>query len=566
MNFRVSFGKHQTVTKSDHTRLAQEEKLSTESPEFAHGNHTKKVHVCFVLFRVISWIKSSLLSQCGVSRFSVGWPLTQKREDLPHLTSFCSAFLSIVLVTSAACAQSINAKISVISLVPARAVVEGEKAAGSKIWSFRNAYAGILGLGERIENLTLADANGSGVPVRKLAPGEYEATRAATRFRYEIKLDPPMAATNASHVSWLAGERGLLMLGDLLPLSLAGAKVSLSLPTNWSVASPEVENSNGEYEIADAESATFFVGQDLRVRSGRASSKEFNLALAGNWAFADTDAANAVSEILKEFGKTLEGFPRGRAMVIIAPFPRNGDAHLWSAETRGSTVIFLSGRSPSKTAGLADLSVRLAHELFHFWVPNGLALDGDYDWFYEGFTLYQAMRAGMKLGFLSFQDYLNAMGRAFDGYMTAKDREGLSLPEASRRRWSDTSAVVYNKGMLVAFLYDLTVRQQTKGNRSLDDVYRELFRRHNATQLRQNGNSAVINVLNSIGRMQSFTRNYIESSGEINLTSAIAPFGLQVEPGGVRTRIAVADELSQAQRDLLRRLGYNERANVTSKK
>ncbi len=78
--------------------------------------------------------------------------------------------------------------------------------------------------------------------------------------------------------------------------------------------------------------------------------------------------------------------------------------------------MLLSGQSPSKVAALAGLGVPLTHELFHLWVPNGLKLNGDYDWFYEGFTLYQSMRAGMRLQSLGFQDYLNALSRAFDAY------------------------------------------------------------------------------------------------------------------------------------------------------
>jgi predicted metalloprotease with PDZ domain len=135
----------------------------------------------------------------------------------------------------------------------------------------------------------------------------------------------------------------------------------------------------------------------------------------------------------------------------------------------------------------------------------------------------------------------------------------LSLLEASTRRWTLSPALVYNKGMLAAFLYDLGLRQKTKGKRSLDDVYRELFRLGNASQARRDGNQAVLAALNGAGEMQNVTGRYIESAGAIDLAAAIAPFGLRIETGGVRTRIAVADSLSGAQRDLLRKFGYNEK-------
>jgi len=59
----------------------------------------------------------------------------------------------------------------------------------------------------------------------------------------------------------------------------------------------------------------------------------------------------------------------------------------------------MMGKLPSKVASMAQLSVPLTHEFLHFWVPNGLSLEGDYDWFYEGFTVYQAARISVRLIF-----------------------------------------------------------------------------------------------------------------------------------------------------------------------
>ena len=50
------------------------------------------------------------------------------------------------------------------------------------------------------------------------------------------------------------------------------------------------------------------------------------------------------------------------------------------------------------------------------------------------------------------------------------------LIEASERRWTTSSSLVYEKGMLTAFVYDLSLRNLTNCRASLDDVYRELFR------------------------------------------------------------------------------------------
>jgi predicted metalloprotease with PDZ domain len=475
------------------------------------------------------------------------------------------AALSLLMLLACCCvsarAQSIKASISLLQTSPPRVRVEGERAGATVLWSFRNVYASVVGIGERIENLTLADARGSNVPVRKLAAGEWKAESPADRFSYEVKLDAPVIATDAAYVSWLNADQGFLMLGDLLPLSGDGkatnASMLLVLPPGWNAGTTETRGASGRYEIKDTERAVFFVGRALRERRSTVGPMEFSFVTTGEWAFTDEDAARMASSILKEHGETFGGSVQGRVLLALAPFPRPLGPERWSAETRGRTVTLLSGRSPSKVAALARLSVPLTHELFHLWVPNALALDGEYDWFYEGFTMYQAMRAAVQLNLLIFEDFLDAVGRSFDAYASARERDKLSLVAQSERRWTGSPALIYQKGMLVAFLYDLTLRQSSGGKRSLDDVYRTLFRRYRTEAARTDGNRAVLDALNEQAEMRDFTRRYVESANTIDLATAIAPFGLRVESGGVRTHLSVANSLKREQRDLLRKFGYN---------
>ncbi|MBV9211739.1 MAG: hypothetical protein JOZ52_13955, partial [Acidobacteria bacterium] len=314
-------------------------------------------------------------------------------------------------------AQTMEARITVLSISPARVRIEGRRELATRVWSFRNAYGSLLGLGERIENLSLADEKGLSVSVKKLAAGEYEAEREASRWSCEVKLDAPAMVSDAAYASWIADGRGLLMLGDLLPLKAAerqassnGARVSLSLPVNWNALSNETKRGDAQFEVTDIEDAVLLIGSDLRERRERVGQMEFSVATSGAWAFTEQDVLSMAASILKDYRTRTGVTPQPRVMLMLSPFPRSVGAERWNAETRGSTVVLLSGQSPSKVAALAQLSSPLTHELFHLWVPNGLKLDGNYGWFYEGFTLYQAMCAGVRLNFLTFQDYLYIIG------------------------------------------------------------------------------------------------------------------------------------------------------------
>jgi hypothetical protein len=66
--------------------------------------------------------------------------------------------------------------------------------------------------------------------------------------------------------------------------------------------------------------------------------------------------------------------------------------------------------------------------------------------------------------------------------------------------------------------------------------------------------------------MQDFIRQFIREPVTISLASELAPFGLQVETFGLRTRVSVGEQLSKPQRDLLRELGYNDAARSSTQK
>ena len=491
----------------------------------------------------------------------------------------CGAVL-VCCFASGVKAQQVNVTVQVFPGSPGHVVIEGN-CEPTRVWSFRNDYAGVSDLGSRVEALKLFDPAGAEIPARKIAPGQFEAAMAAAKFRYEVNLAPPARASDAARVSWLNNEHGLLMLADLLPVfqskaanSRVGVKVLFKLPPFCAVYSNEKENAQGEFQV-DADRAVFLVGTHLRSSHTNVSGMTFGLVTDGEWAFADGEALKLVADVFKIDREVFGAMPSQQGTLILLPFPQPAAVSTWSAETRGSTVTLLMGKLPSKTAALSQLSVPLTHELFHLWVPNALALTGDYDWFYEGFTVYQAARTAVRLGLLTFQEFLNAIARAYDAYAVAADHDRWSLVEASKRRWTAGAPSVYSKSMVVAFLYDLKLRNQSRGKHSLDDAYRKMFQDYHSSDAGSNrvaagqgtdGNQAAANALASDSGTQGFVQKFIREAVTISLASELAQFGLRVETFGLRTRLSVSEQLSKPQRDLLRELGYNDSARSSTQK
>ena len=465
--------------------------------------------------------------------------------DLRGSAFICGLVLLMLGSANVATAQD-RVRISVGDIN--RIKVDAELSTPARSWSFRNVYAGVLGIAERIEDFRAADAS-----VQKAAAGEYRSDRNASRISYTVKLRKPTPA-DVSHVSWLIESGGVLMLADLLPQDLTNLSIEFVLPAGWSVETSSTRLDQGRYEVVAPERAIFFVGSALRKTSNTIDGMPLDLVLSGVWPFKDADASKMATQVIRKYLE-LTGFslPR-RSTIMIAPLPVAVGSTKWRAETRGSTVLLLIDPAAGFKNWIGQLGVIFTHELLHLWVPNSLRLDGDYDWFFEGFTLYIALGTALDLKIINFKEFLDTLARVYDSYLSYGSDQ--SLIEASERRWTTPGSFVYDKGMLVAFLYDLLVRNESGGTATLAGKYRELFSRAAADGV--NGNEVIIAVLGSSLAAKDFTKSYIENSTKFELERLLPAYGLTLDSSGRSSQLTVSRELTGDQKRLLRSLGYRK--------
>lgn len=480
----------------------------------------------------------------------------KSRPQPPRLREYRKGLFVVIVILIASASVSgqtlaSTVKVSVSATDLAR--IDLHFARPVKSWSFLNAYGGTIDLGSRILDPEARGIDGQTIQVRNVAPGEFRSGEAAVNLSYRVRLTIPRA-DDVAHVSWLTPQYGLLMLADLLPRELSTGEIfaEFSLPNTWGIQTSAGRNEKRQFVVPDPVKAVFLVGESLRNVNRVIEGMNLVFAFSGNWPFQDDKAANAASRLLKKYFE-LTGFKlSGKSIVIIAPIPLTGSALSWTAETRGSTVLLLLDSHASFRNWIAQLEVIFTHELFHLWVPNSLRLAGDYDWFFEGFTLYQALLTARESKLISFQGYLDTLGRVYDSYRSNADH--LSLIEASERRWTGSNSAVYDKGMLVAFLYDLMLREESNGKAGLSEKYRGLFREYSTKAA--NGNEAIMSILISSSATGEFLRSHVESKKSLDLEALLNRYGLLVDSGGSQTHLRVADNPGKDQIRLLRTLGY----------
>lgn len=456
-------------------------------------------------------------------------------------------------------AQDVEVHIRFLPDVPTTVEVEGRYASNKPRKNPRNLsliseYAGVTGLAERISNIGFGDRAGKTLTNKRFNPGEYVADGDIALFRYFVDLKTLNQRSAAAHVSWINGDAGLLMLDDLMPQSSGesvAARVKIDLPAGWKVFSTSRWASDGFFEVNNVEKASFVVGKNWRELNAGA----LTILLSGEWQFTDEEAAKMAVEIFGSYTKTFGSSASPSTQVAIFKFPGDVLHGNWEADTRGGSVTIASSDMPFRSQSLQRLHEQLRHEIFHLWIPNGVNLSGRYDWFYEGFALYQSLKLGVAVNRLRFDDYLNTLSQAIaiDGFGSQR----RSLIDASNNRWNGSETQVYARGMLAAFVCDLALLERSKGKVSTDTLVAGIFQKHHSGTTRTDGTTAILSMMRSRPELVPVIDRMITGADKFEWPALLAAAGIELASSNSTPALRVVTKPSGRQKDLLDKLGYN---------
>ena len=162
-------------------------------------------------------------------------------------------------------------------------------------------------------------------------------------------------------------------------------------------------------------------------------------------------------------------------------------------EHLNSFVSFARGANAANPKRLMGTA---AHEYFHLWNVKRIrpAEMWPYDysrenetpllWVSEGFTNYYGQMARYRAGLQTTESFLQSVADAASGVENTDARNYISPAEASVSTWAGYDTPVafgisyYTQGQNLGALLDLSIRNDSDGRASLDDVMRALFDDH----------------------------------------------------------------------------------------
>jgi predicted metalloprotease with PDZ domain len=177
---------------------------------------------------------------------------------------------------------------------------------------------------------------------------------------------------------------------------------------------------------------------------------------------------------------------------------QNVEAGGGGLEHKNGSTLMMSRFNYTNAQSYQGLLGLIAHEYFHLWNVKRIrpvAL-GPFDynnenytkslWIAEGITSYFDELALMRAGYISKQDFLNTLTGYINNHENRAGSKIATLHELSWDAWikeyrpnensKNNSYSYYSKGLIIGALLDMTICKSTNGKKSLDDVFKTLYK------------------------------------------------------------------------------------------
>ncbi len=262
------------------------------------------------------------------------------------------------------------------------------------------------------------------------------------------------------------------------------------------------------------------------------------------------DLSTLCSYHLKLMG-TPKGFDRYVFLLYVQEDAYGGLEHRWSSSLACSRRDLPQRGESGVSARYRKFLGLCSHEYFHLWnvkrmspekfTPHDLRAEVHTGllWVFEGITSYYDHLALVRSGLVTTKSYLEHLGRAITRLTRNRGRFRQTLEESSFNAWThfyqqnpnSSNAIVsyYTKGSLVALALDLTIRKDTDGKASLDDVMHECWSRYgdSAEGMPERGIESVARAVSGL-ELADFFERFVRGTTDLPLQGLLKEVGVNL--------------------------------------
>lgn len=331
-----------------------------------------------------------------------------------------------------------------------------------------------LGWSGLVADLRVSDAAGKPLEVGRDGKGGWKLSRTdSTLLRVEYEVDyAPLQRLGwpAPREAAYRDSQNFVLVGRSLFVTTRASqecRVTFELPGGWHATTPWRAQRDAENFIAATPQE---LQENLVVLSSGPRddfvSGGFHLYVFafGHWAAARAEVRRVLGPVVSHHVAMMADTGKAKYVVVLLPALES------AAESYRASFALNTDAVPGPATRGAWGNL-IAHEMFHLW--NGWMLRGaDYSssqWFQEGFTEYAANLAIATSGQVD-PDWL---ADKLAGHIENARRLTTTLENIGNRKGKP----LYSAGALVAFAWDVRIREASGGRRDIGDFFRELMRR-----------------------------------------------------------------------------------------
>jgi predicted metalloprotease with PDZ domain len=334
--------------------------------------------------------------------------------------------------------------------------------------------------------------------------------------------------------------------------------------TGWKVASA-LPLRAGAYQARDFDElvdSPFELGT-FRSHRFHSGGTVFDLAFTGPHNGDEGRITEATQKIVEAAGAIFGGFPFEHYLFLFTftPGQRGGLEH------RDCTSLLADSHSFDRPEGYYSLYQLVAHEFFHAWNVKRLhdPVLGPFDysrenptkllWFHEGLTSYMEHVIVLRAGVVPWSHTAKELARCWSEQTQRPGRLEQSLEESSWDAWirlykphefsPNSSVSYYDKGKLVAWLMDASLRAGSRGRAGLAELFALLWNRHGEQGVTDADVRRAYEELSGKDS-EPFWKAYISGRAELDSTPLRRGFGLKLEAQAPWERLSPEEQKDPA--------------------
>lgn len=356
---------------------------------------------------------------------------------------------------------------------------------------------------KNIKSIIVHDLEGNNISFGKIAPSEWRVNTegvseiVVSYFYFAFRMDAGSSLLDEDQL-YINFVNCMLYEPERMDEECS---VDISIPDSYEIACGLKQKDNllfakNYHELADSPLIASNTLQHLEYRS---ADIDFHIWIQGDH---DIDEEKLISDFKKFSDEqiiAMSSFPESDYHFLLHILPYK---FYHGVEHGNSTVITLGPSEEVSTEALySELLGVSSHELFHAWNilkirPKEL-LPYDFNkaplfptgFVAEGFTTYYGDLFLARSAVFEKEWYFNELNKLFNRHFLNFGRLNHSVVESSYDLWLDgyqpsvpnKKSSIYVEGAMSSLLLDLTIRKNTNGTKSLDDVMRSLWQEYGMT-------------------------------------------------------------------------------------